>query len=67
MVITRIFLYAHNINSLLDGTIHEVKHIALKAESATNDTHTLTEMFKQDDVQKYVQAMVKEVQDHEIH
>ena len=66
-MITRFFLYAQNINILLDGTIHEVKHIVLKADSTTNDTHTLIEMLKQDDVQEFMQAMVKKVQDHEIH
>ena len=63
-MITRVYFYAYNINSLIDGTINKVKHIALMAESATNDKYTLTEMFKQEDVREFVQAMVKEVCDH---
>ena len=58
-MLTRILYYVHNINCLFDGTLNNVKHFVLKADSATNDTYTLSETFKQDDV------MVKEVQDHE--
>ena len=64
-MLTRISYYAYNIHSLFDGTLNNVKHFVLMADSSMNDTYTLSDMFKQDDVQDFVEAMVKEVQDHE--
>ena len=51
---------AHNISTLMDGTINTFSSFAFHANVATNNTYTL----KLDDISDFVQAMVKEVMDH---
>ena len=45
--------------------MNSFSNFAFTADAVTNDTYALSEMLKQDDVNDFVRAMVKEVQDHE--
>ena len=63
--ITRLASYAENVSSLIDNTINNIPHFCLNTDASSNDTFTLTEMLKQDDISEFVKAMVKEVCDHE--
>ena len=62
-MLTRISYYAYNVHYLFDETPNNVKHFFF-ADSTTNDTYTLSNIFKQDDVKDFVETMAKEVQDH---
>ena len=48
---------------LLDNTINNISQFALS--TASNDVFTLSQMLKQEDVASFVEAMLKEVDDHE--
>ena len=53
-------LYAH-----YDRTFNVLLHFAYASINDSNDTYSLKEMLKLDDVAKFVEAMIKEVNDHE--
>ena len=52
------------INQNFDGTLNYIHQHAF-VTNASNDTYTLKDMLKQDDVADFVEAMVKEIDDHE--
>ena len=56
--------HSHGINRLFDGTINRIHHFAFSASSDSNDTFTLSQMLKRDDVKEFAESMVKEVKDH---
>jgi len=57
--------HLENIQTLFDDTINECHHYALNATSATNDVYTLKQMLQLDNIQEFITAMIKEVDDHE--
>ena len=57
--------HSNQINTHFDNTLNVVFHAALIVASGDNDTYTLKQMFKQDDKSSFVDAMMKEVKDHE--
>ena len=54
----------HHLNSHFDKTLNVFSIFAFASSSADNGTYTLREMLKQSDVSKFVEAMIKEVDDH---
>ena len=48
-----------------DGTINFLHPMALATKNSTNDTFTVKEILKHVDVLDFMQAMMKEVDDHE--
>ena len=57
--------YANNVSALFDSTLNNILHFCLHTDVSTNDTFTLSELLKQDNIRGFVEAMVKEVSDHE--
>ena len=55
----------HYLNSHYDGTFNVLSNFAYAALNDSNDTFTLKEILKQKDVANFVEAMLKEVNDHE--
>jgi hypothetical protein len=58
-------LHSQRVNTHFDGTLNALHHAALTAVAGDNDTYTLKDVFKQDDKSEFIQAMMKEVRDHE--
>ena len=44
--------HSHGINRLFDGTINRIHHFAFSVSSDSNDTFTLSQMLKRDDVKE---------------
>ena len=63
-VVQKIALHTEKVNMHFDRTINKIHHAAL-ATADDNDTYTLKDMLKQEDKAEFIQAMVKEVADHE--
>ena len=61
----KLVLHTQRVNTHFDNTVNEFHHAALMVSAGDNDTYTLKDVFKQDDVSHFVTAMVKEVLDHE--
>ena len=55
----------HHLNSHHDWTFNVLLNFAYAAVNDSNETYTLKEMLKQKDVANFVEAMIKEVNDHE--
>ena len=55
----------HSANKCFDGTLNSLHHMALLAGKENNETYTFKEMLKQPDSKSFVEAMLKEVNDHE--
>lgn len=55
----------HRVNAHFDQTLNVVHHAVLMAGSESNDVYTFKEMLKQEDAASFIEAMVKEVGDHE--
>jgi hypothetical protein len=53
------------INANFDGSLNELHHMVLIAGKANNDCYTFKEMLREDDASDFVQAMTKEIHDHE--
>lgn len=56
---------SHRINSHFDGTLNVCSTFALVSMHQNNDVYTFKEILKQEDKNKYIEVMVKEVKDHE--
>lgn len=52
-------------NELYDGTLNNFNHISLTSDVSSNETFTYQTAMKQDDWPMFVQAMEKEIDDHE--
>ena len=52
------------INRQFDDSINAFHHTCLAVEAGDNDTYTLKQMLTQDDKNSFIEAMVKEVEDH---
>ena len=55
----------HRLNMHYDGTANIFSTFAMAALNDSNDVYTYREMLKQSDVAKFVEAMIKEITDHE--
>ena len=62
---TRSVNQIHHTNMHFDGTFNIFSRFSLAALNDSNDVYTYREMLKQPDVSNFVEAMVKEVMDHE--
>ena len=45
--------HSHEMNKLFDGTINSIHHFAFAASSDSNDTFTLSQMLKRDDIKEF--------------
>jgi hypothetical protein len=61
----RAVLHSQKVNTHFDGTLNALHHAVLSVAAGDNDTYTLKDVFKQEDKADFIQAMRKEVQDHE--
>ena len=61
----RLVLHTERVNSHFDGTVNRIHHAVLMTEADSNDVYTMREVMKQDDFPCFIEAMVKEVSDHE--
>ena len=55
----------HECNELFDGTINQIHNFALATDLSNNEVFTFTQAMRQDDRAQFVDAMMKEVRDHE--
>ena len=55
----------HEVNELYDGTLNEVYHLFYATDISTNESFTFRNAMKQDDKLNFVDAMEKEISDHE--
>ena len=55
----------HEVNELYEGTLNEVHHLLYATEISFNDSFTFRNATKQDDKLDFVDAMEKEISDHE--
>ena len=53
------------VNKSFDGTLNYMQPLAFATKSSINDTFTLKETSKQEDVGSFIEAMTKEVHAHE--
>ena len=64
-MVQRACLHVEKINTHFDGTINSFHYaFSSMASAGDNDVYTLKEMLKQEDKNDFIQAMVKEVDDH---
>jgi len=54
----------HQLNSHFDRTLNVLSIFAFASSKSNNDTFTFREMMHQEDMPKFVEAMQKEVVDH---
>ena len=64
-VASRIVNKFHECNELFDGTINHLHNFALATDLSNNEVFTLSQAMRQDDRDKFIEAMKKEVKDHE--
>ena len=62
---SRSIFHAHSINSLYDESFNYLHPFALAADTNDNETYHYSDMMKQPDRADFIQAMTKEVNDHE--
>ena len=55
----------HEVNDLYDSTLNEVCHILYATDISSNESFTFRNAMKQDDKLDFVNAMEKEISDHE--
>ena len=55
----------HECNELFDGTINQIHNYALASDLSNNEAYTFSQAMRQDDRAQFVDAMMKEVKDHE--
>jgi hypothetical protein len=55
----------HAANRCIDGTLNSLHPMAFLAGKENNESYTFSQMLKQPDRADFVQAMMKEVSDHE--
>ena len=55
----------HEVNELYDGTLNHVHHIILSTKIGSNKCFTLQQATKQEDKLSFVEAMEKEINNHE--
>ena len=55
----------HEVNKLYDGTMNNVHHLLYATDISSNDSFTFRNAMEQDDKMAFVDAMEKEIADHE--
>ena len=55
--------YTDAVNSYYDGTI-SMMYAFVTSKNADNDTYTLKNMLQEDDRAKFIEAMLRELDDH---
>ena len=55
----------HEVNELYDGTINNVHHLLYATDISSNESFMFRNAMKQDDKMAFVDAMEKEIADHE--
>ena len=55
----------HEVNELYNGTLNEVHHILYATDISYNNSFTFRNAMKQDDKPAFIDAMEKEISDHE--
>eukprot|EP00956_Cyclotella_meneghiniana_P008617 scaffold11745_cov39-Cyclotella_meneghiniana.AAC.1 len=55
----------HECNELFDGTINHIHNYALATDLSNNEVFTYSQAARQSDRQQFIEAMAKEVGDHE--
>ena len=55
----------HEVNELYDGTLNEIHHFIYSTYITTNECFTFRNGMKQEDNMSLVEAMEKEISDHE--
>ena len=64
-LIQRVCLHTERINTHIDATINSLYHACcLTINASDNDTYTLKQRLQQDDKNDFIEAMIKEVDDH---
>ena len=63
-ILDKVVNHCHMVNSHFDGTLNHIHHMMLATE-ATNETFTFKNALKEDDYKLFIEAMIKEVNDHE--
>ena len=62
---TKVVQQTHLINQHFDGTLNYINPLAYYTENSENESYTFKQMLQQDDKNEFIQAMLKEIQDHE--
>ena len=57
--------HLENIRTLFDDSINECHYFAFNASAATNDVYTLKQMLRLENIKPFIEAMMKEIEDHE--
>ena len=55
----------HEVNELYYGTLNKVHHLLYETNISSNDSFTCRNVMKQDEKLSFVDAMEKEINDHE--
>ena len=55
--------YTDAVNSYYDGTISMI-YAFVTSKNADNDTYTLTNMLKEVDIGMFIEALLREIHDH---
>ena len=63
-MIHKVCLHTERVNRHLDGTLNKIHHAVLSSNAGDNDVYTLKQMLQQDDKNCFIEAMVKEINDH---
>ena len=63
--LAKVTYFTEKVNTHFDNTINEIHHAVLASAKGDNDTYTLKQMFQQEDVGSFVEAMTQEIEDHE--
>ena len=63
LVNDKVAAYTDAVNLYYDGTI-SMMYAFVTSKNADNDTYTLKNMLKEDDIVKFIEAMLKELDDH---
>jgi chloramphenicol O-acetyltransferase len=64
MMLDKSIQHFHQLNMQFDGTLNHLHHMVLATE-ASNETFTFKEAMQETDYRDFIQAMIKEVDDHE--
>ena len=55
----------HKVNELYDGTLNKIQHFFYSTYITKDETFTFHEATKQEDIRSLINAMEKEIHDHE--
>ncbi len=64
-IFNRTFNQWEKVNQHFDGTLNDFHPLAFVSNSTDNETYTVKQMLQQEDAPSFIEAMKKEVEDHE--